>query len=386
MPLRICLFTPNFLPDVGGAETAADLVARGLIERNHDVQVVAQIGKKGRADVPYPVHYYHRPPSQHLWPEVLAWQLFRAWFRWHFDVILSFYAYPTGYVATVVSAFLRAGVVIANHGGELHAESHLWQKRRVPTLINRAYERADRIIVPSHTMANRLEQVMGKPMNNMQIVGNAIDSEALLHQCVLAQKRPPALSITRPFILHLGSVKAMKGQMVAVEAITRLRKEFEQRDMSYVFVGEGKDLQLIREQISRLGLDHVAQLIGRRTGLEKAWLLANADFLVSTSLAEGQPIVLIEAMACGLPALVSDIPAHRELIQGRCWARLFSSGDAADLAAQMHWMMKNDLSSWRIDAARHGREYSLDHMISGYETACAKAASAFHSMGLSPGM
>lgn len=384
-PLRICLFTPNFLPDVGGAETAADLVARGLIKRNHDVQVVAQIGKKGRADVPYPVCYYHRPPSQHLWPEVLAWPLCRAWFRRHFDVILSFYAYPTGYAATVVSGFLRVGVVIANHGGELHAESHLWQKRRVPRLIRRAYERANRIIVPSRSMANRLEQVMGRPMENMEIVGNAIDAEALRHQCILAQRRPPALSITRPFILHLGSVKSMKGQMVSVEAISRLRKEFEKRDMTYVFVGEGKDLPLIREQISRLGLEHVARVIGRRTGLEKAWLLANADFLVSTSLAEGQPMVLIEAMACGLPALVSDIPAHRELIKGRCWARVFSTGDAADLAEQMDWMMKNDLAPWRIDAARHGREYSLDHMIRGYEMSCAKAASAFRSMGLSPG-
>ena len=75
--MRVCLFTPTYLPSVGGAELAGDRILRGLQTRGHNVQVVCQDhGEPG--ELPYPVTRYKRPPAQHLWPEVLSKHLVRA--------------------------------------------------------------------------------------------------------------------------------------------------------------------------------------------------------------------------------------------------------------------------------------------------------------------
>jgi len=59
--MRICLFTPTFLPSLGGAELAGDRILRGLQARGHDVQVLCQDHGEPKG-LPYPVTRYRRPP------------------------------------------------------------------------------------------------------------------------------------------------------------------------------------------------------------------------------------------------------------------------------------------------------------------------------------
>ena len=61
-----------------------------------------------------------------------------------------------------------------------------------------------------------------------------------------------------------------------------------------------------------------------------------ADLLVSGSHREGSGFALIEAMACGLPPVVTDIPSFRALTGGAV-GRLWRRGDATDLAAALRW-------------------------------------------------
>src|SRR5688500_7636687 len=97
--MRICLFTPTFLPLVGGAERDADIVARGLVRCGHEVTVLAREVGGEQPDLPYPVVRYRRPPAQHLLTRLLARPLVKLHRRWPFDVVLAFYGYPNGYAA-----------------------------------------------------------------------------------------------------------------------------------------------------------------------------------------------------------------------------------------------------------------------------------------------
>lgn len=70
-------------------------------------------------------------------------------------------------------------------------------------------------------------------------------------------------------------------------------------------------------------------------------LLKKADLFCLPSIVEGFGIATIEAMACGLPAILADIPINQEITQGGQGAVFFEPGNIADLAAKIKTLMDN---------------------------------------------
>ncbi len=371
--MRICLFTPSFLPAVGGAERDADVIARGLIAHGHEVHMLAQKMPGVMPDLPYPVTQYLRPPAQHLWPELLSGPLKRLHKRWPIDVVLAFYGYPTGYAAARVKDKLGFAVVTTPRGGDLYPNFHSLRKPRVLKTIAEGYRRSDRIVSISHWLTQRLGEVCGEGLPPIDLVPNGLDLAEHDAQRDAAREELSEGPVGQPFILHLARVAAVKQQTLAVRGVHRLRDLFEQRGLTYAIVGDGNGMDEVRALIAELKLEPVVKLLGTRTGLEKAWLYDRAEFMVSTSREEGFGNVVIEAMASGLPMLGSDIGPHKELIGVHGWGMLFTTGDVNDLADKMKRMIEEDLSDLRATAIRCREGYTLDTMVAGYERACRAA-------------
>jgi len=370
--MRVCLFTPTFLPHVGGAERDADLIVRGFMQRGHDVMVLApKVKGKPEPDLPYPVRRYIRPPAQHLWPELLSGSLKRAHRAWPFDCVLAFYGYPNGYAAARIKDRLGVAVVTTPRGGDLYPNYHELRKPRVPGLIAEGYRRADRIVSISHWLSDRLHEVCGDNLPPIDLVYNGIDLAE--HDRELKASRDIEPVIEKPFLLHLARVAPVKQQTLAVKAVHQVADEFRRRGLRYAIVGTGNGLAEVESLIKQYGLQDVVQCLGTRTGLEKAWLYDNAEFMVSSSREEGLGNVVLEAMASGLPMLGSDIGPHRELIGQRGWGILFTSGDASDMARRLIEMLETDRTVWREEALRQREQFTLKAMIDGYETACLTA-------------
>jgi glycosyltransferase involved in cell wall biosynthesis len=97
--------------------------------------------------------------------------------------------------------------------------------------------------------------------------------------------------------------------------------------------------------------------------------LQAANVYISASTAEGMPNSLLEAMACGLPALVSDIPGHLEIVEDFYNGRLFSSGNANDLIAKIEWFIANTEEIQRMSANARAlvvKEYNISHIANKY--------------------
>jgi len=370
--MRICLFAPTFLPYVGGAERDADLIVRGFMQRGHDVMVLApKVKGKPEPDLPYPVRRYIRPPAQHLWPELLSGSLKRAHRAWPFDCVLAFYGYPNGYAAARIKDRLGVAVVTTPRGGDLYPNYHELRKPRVPGLIAEGYRRADRIVSISHWLSDRLHEVCGDNLPPIDLVYNGIDLAE--HDRELKASRDIEPVIEKPFLLHLARVAPVKQQTLAVKAVHQVADEFRRRGLRYAIVGTGNGLAEVESLIKQYGLQDVVQCLGTRTGLEKAWLYDNAEFMVSSSREEGLGNVVLEAMASGLPMLGSDIGPHQELIGQRGWGMLFTSGDADDMARRLIEMIKTNRTAWQEESLRQREQFTLKAMIDGYETACLTA-------------
>jgi glycosyltransferase involved in cell wall biosynthesis len=97
-----------------------------------------------------------------------------------------------------------------------------------------------------------------------------------------------------------------------------------------IFIGNG----ILHSKLQRLCKSDKIILTGRTSNIQP-WLQAS-DFLISASHTEGLPNAVLEAMACGLPCILSDIPAHREILDYQPQAgMLFPVGDITLLAERI---------------------------------------------------
>jgi glycosyltransferase involved in cell wall biosynthesis len=115
-----------------------------------------------------------------------------------------------------------------------------------------------------------------------------------------------------PLVLAAGRLEPEKNFETLVRAI-RLVSEMCQ--VQAILCGEGSLRASVTQLIDGEGLADRIRLIGY---VEDLWsLMKRTAVLVSASVFEGSPNVVLEAMACGCPLVVSDIPAHRELLDER---------------------------------------------------------------------
>ena len=129
-------------------------------------------------------------------------------------------------------------------------------------------------------------------------------------------------------IVSAGRLVAIKDPRLIVDAFARCRHE----GMELVFVGDGALRPELEAEARRRGLGPQVRFTGMLPRGEVYRQVAEAAIYVSASRGEGLPVAVLEAMACGCPVVLSDIPPHRELAAGVDAIPLVPPGDAEGFA------------------------------------------------------
>ena len=111
-------------------------------------------------------------------------------------------------------------------------------------------------------------------------------------------------------------------------------------DVSLLLIGEGSLAADIHRILERGDASDRVQYGGRvpQSALPRHYHMA--DLFISASHVDGSSVSLLEALACGLPVIVSDIPANREWVTDSVNGWLFPDGDADALAAKILWALE----------------------------------------------
>lgn len=112
-------------------------------------------------------------------------------------------------------------------------------------------------------------------------------------------------------LLSVGELNAGKNHRLVIAALQKLQRQ----NVCYVICGQGELQQELQMYADRLGVGRFVRIAGFVEQLP--YIYQNADIFVFPSVREGMPVALMEAMASGLPCVVSDIRGCRELIRGK---------------------------------------------------------------------
>jgi len=170
--------------------------------------------------------------------------------------------------------------------------------------------------------------------NNIKLIVNGIDSEKMTEYKTVY----PDNSIK---LLYVGNIKINKGFLILADAVKLLIKDY--NDISIDVVGNIEESE--RKSITQYLVDNEIiqyfKLHGRKDKSEVYRFYKNTDILISPSLSEGFPNVLIEAMGTGMCVVASDIEINSLIIENMVDGLIFSRNDHSDLAEKVSTLYKN---------------------------------------------
>jgi glycosyltransferase involved in cell wall biosynthesis len=268
------------------------------------------------------------------------------------DLVVSFQSQLNVVTLAVVRG--RWPVVISERTDP--ARAHLGVGWRV--LRRLLYPRASALVSPSRGVDRGLSWI---PERKRLVVYNPVETGTDAD----AQPLPAALS-SGCFVVAMGRMIPEKGFDLLLEAFARVSGRHP--DWRLVVLGEGPERAPLERQITRLGLGEMTVLLGAVA--EPAPILREAGIFAMTSRREGSPNALVEAMACGVPAVSFDCPSGpAELIRHGENGLLLPAGDVAAFADALSRLMENARLRHRMaNAARFSvARFALGDILDQWE-------------------
>ncbi|MET0963811.1 MAG: TIGR03088 family PEP-CTERM/XrtA system glycosyltransferase [Noviherbaspirillum sp.] len=345
--------------DFGGLETLVAECINRMPARQYRHAVVCLTGytefarKISRPDVE--IIALDKPPGLALATHFKLWKLLR---RLKPAVLHSYNLAAVEYACTAALAGVPVRVH-AEHGrdaGDPHGlnRKHNLLRRGVTPFI-------DRYIPVSEDLQCWLRQVVGVPDAKTLMIANGVDTERFA---------PRVRAARDEFVIGtVGRIQDVKNHSGLIDAFVLLRQMLPaQRDrLRLSIVGDGPLMGMITEKVRAAGLQDVVWLPGSRTDI--ADLMAGFNVFALPSIAEGTPVTILEAMACGLPVVASRVGGIPEVVDHQATGLLVQPSDPVALAEALAVYAQDAQLAARHGAAgrmRVERSNSIAAMVAGY--------------------
>jgi len=233
--------------------------------------------------------------------------------------------------------------------------------RRRDWLVRQFYREADAVIAVAAGTADNVVKAAGVPPERVHVVPAGIDPEVARARAAEPVAHPWFQGDGPPVLVNVGRQVPKKDQATLLHAFARLRAE---RDCRLVILGAraGAAAEL-DTLVGRLGLEGSVDRPG--SVANPFAYLARADLFVLSSISEGMPNALLEAMAVGCPVVSTDCPSGpSELLDGGRLAPLVPVGDVEALAAALRGALDEPPDGAAL-AAQAG-EFSVTHSAAAY--------------------
>jgi teichuronic acid biosynthesis glycosyltransferase TuaC len=226
-------------------------------------------------------------------------------------VIDAHFAYPDGYAATWLGRWLSIPVVITLRGTIVPLSRTVLRRR----LLHTALRRATRVIAVCDALKRHAVR-LGIDETKIRVIPNGVDPDKFQPLPQAEARRQLGLPPNGPILISVGGLVERKGFHRVMDCLPPLRQQFP--TLRYLIAGgggaEGDWSERLRRQVAALGLNEVVTFLGPVASEQLGVFLSGADVFVLATRNEGWANVFLEAMACGLPVVTTDVGGNAEVV------------------------------------------------------------------------
>ena len=368
--MNILIISPAIYPCVtGGVEVFNYYLIKELAERGHKVWVLTSCGydwnNRNISLVRLNQRFLLNPTlstNLHLSLELIK-------LKKQVDVIHLPYTSNSrlAYPMVLARKFFDIPYIIYIQGGGMYP----WK----PKILHRLFfKHAGAIVAVSETLRKEYEKRSGR---KIKVIPPLIPfSESKISKEELRKRY--GFSSDDKVILSVGSIKKIKGSDTLLYAFLELGKIYiEENNLKLLYAGEGPMKPMLEEKVKERSFDEYVKFLGTIPHEEVPHVYKLADIYVISSLFEGAPLSLLEAMSNGLPIIGTDVNGINDLIAHGENGLLFEKENIKDLIEKIKELVENkDLSNKLGNAAKRDYlqnyefEYSISKHINLYTKLC----------------
>ncbi len=248
-------------------------------------------------------------------------------------------------------------------------ESHGWRMRARALVMRRCLDSSDAVVTNAHAVARRVESACEFAARRITVIPNGVPTPCQ-HLHAESRFRIRSQLGIRPNDLAIGTVGRLvpvKGFDVAIDAFRRVHKSYRQTHL--IIVGDGPEKPALAQYLRGLGMAEHIHLVGHQADVSQ-WLAA-MDIYINTSRSEGMSQAILEAMAAGLPMVVTDVGDNAILVGGSdSCGSIVPADDPSELAKHLIELVADAGKRHTFSEnsrARHASSYTLDSMLVAYD-------------------
>lgn len=356
-------------PSVGGSGIIATELGKRLAEKGHDVHFITS-SIPFRLNKVYPNIYFHEvdvnqyavfqyPP----YDLALASKLAEVAKREKLDIIHAHYAVPHAVCAFLAKQMTGQSVKVVTtlHGTDITV---LGYDPSLKEVIRFAIESSDRVTAVSHSLAAQTYDLI-KPNKKIDTIHNFVDERVYLREDHEVLRTHYGLLQDEKVVIHVSNFRKVKRVHDVIHVFKQIS---EQVNAKLLLIGDGPEKSVVCELVKKLGLTDRVLFLGKQEKVEELYSISDLKLLLSEKESFG--LVLLEAMACGVPCIGTDVGGIPEVIAHGETGFLVPLGDVDGAAKHAITILKDNALHQQISmAAKSSVEanFSSDKIVREYE-------------------
>ncbi|ENH97322.1 lipopolysaccharide biosynthesis protein [Gracilibacillus halophilus YIM-C55.5] len=358
-------------PSVGGSGIIATELGKMFANKGHEVHFITS-SVPFRLDTFYSNIFFHEIEMNHYpvfqyppYDLALATKIAEVIDTEGIDVIHAHYAMPHAICAILAKQMAKHPVRIVTtlHGTDITV---LGIDRSLKKMIEFGIEQSDAVTAVSSSLVKQTKQMLDvqKPM---KVIYNFINEEEYYpRQAEEHVKAKYNISNEEKVLIHISNFRKVKRVQDVVQTFEKINRNMPSR---LLLIGDGPEYSTVYELVRQMNLEDHVHFLGKQKNIPE--LLSISDLKLLLSEKESFGLVLLEAMACGVPCIGSDVGGIPEVIQHQRNGYIEKLGDI-DSFANRAISLLSDSEKWNDFSQQAEKtvkeEFASQSILQQYET------------------